>query len=533
MNCTVSLLPYRQTESYSRIVLDYINQQESIKDFYKHPASIDGIKAAIKERKNYDTDRTLLTNALSIQYLNVETTSLVKDNIKSLSDTNTFTICTAHQPNIFTGHLYFIYKILHTIKMATWLNMQIPGCHFVPVYYMGSEDADLEELGHIYINGEKHEWKTAQTGAVGRMKIDKGLIEMLDQLNGQLSVYPYGNEILSLMKQFYIEGESIEEATFKIVNSLFAEYGLVVLLPDNSDLKRSFLPIIEQELFEAFSHHAVEETVSQFPPAYKAQASGRELNMFYLTEDKRERIEQVGDEWQVLNSELKFSQQELIAELQAHPERFSPNVILRPVFQEWILPNIMFIGGGGEIAYWLQLKKVFEKAGVPYPVLVLRNSFMVVDKNIAAIVKNLRLELADVFKNELDLVKDLVIRDSKVQVTLENEKAALNNLYDQIKDIAGKVDTSLVTHTQALQAQSLKKIASLEKKLLRAEKRKFEAEQRQLRKVKAHLFPNNNLQERVENIMPSYAKWGKSFLKTIYENSLTLEQQFTVISETE
>ena len=158
---------------------------------------------------------------------------------------------------------------------------------------------------------------------------------------------------------------------------------------------------------------------------------------------------------------------------------------------------------------------------------------MVVDKNIAAIVKNLRLELADVFKNELDLVKDLVKRDSKVQVTLENEKAALNNLYDQIKNIAGKVDTSLVTHTQALQAQSLKKIVSLEKKLLRAEKRKFDAEQRQVRKVKAHLFPNNNLQERVENIMPSYAKWGKSFLDTIYENSLTLEQQFTVISETE
>jgi uncharacterized protein YllA (UPF0747 family) len=307
MNCTVSLLTYRQTESYSRIVLDYINQQESLKDFYRHPPSIDGIKAAIKERKSYNTDRTLLTDVLSNQYLNVETTSLVKDNINSLSNTDTFAICTAHQPNIFTGHLYFIYKILHTIKMATWLSVQIPDCHFVPVYYMGSEDADLEELGHIYINGEKHEWKTSQNGAVGRMKIDKGLIELLDHLNGQLSVYPYGNEILSLMKQFYTWGKSIEEATFKIVNSLFAEYGLVVLLPDNSDLKRSFLPIIEQELFEAFSHNAVEETVSKFPPAYKAQASGREMNMFYLMENKRERIEQVGDEWQVLNSELKFS----------------------------------------------------------------------------------------------------------------------------------------------------------------------------------------------------------------------------------
>ena len=532
MNCIASFLPYEQTGFFSRIVLDFINQDESIHDFYKHPVSIDGIKDAIKERNNHNTDRTLLVATLEKQYTNIETSITVKSNLESLLSPNTFTICTAHQPNIFTGHLYFIYKILHTIKLAHRLSIEIPGSNFVPVYYMGSEDADLEELGHIFVNGNKHEWKTTQTGAVGRMKVDKALVKMLDELSGRLDVYPYGNEIVTIMKTFYKEEQSIEQATFQLVNSLFAEYGLLILLPDNTDLKRSFTPIIERELMEAFSHKAVDEIVSKFPAAYKAQASGREINMFYLTDNKRERIEQVSGEWKVVNTELKFSQQELIAELHEHPERFSPNVILRPVFQEWILPNIAFIGGGGEIAYWLQLKKVFEKVSVPYPLLIVRNSFMVVDDNDALLIKNLRFSFTDIFKSELNLMKELVTRDTKVQVTLEKEKAALSSLYDQIKNIAGRVDITLLTHTQALQTQTLKRIDLLEKKILRAEKKKFEAEQRQLQKVKAHLFPNNNLQERVENIMPVYAKWGRSFFDVIYKNSLTFEQEFTVLTDT-
>ncbi|MEO7535488.1 MAG: bacillithiol biosynthesis cysteine-adding enzyme BshC [Ferruginibacter sp.] len=533
MSFTASFLPYGQTGFFSKIVLDYINQEESIQGFYKHPVSIEGVKAAINERKNFDTNRTLLSATLKKQYSGLQTSPSVNHSLESLLSPNTFTVCTAHQPNIFTGHLYFIYKILHTIKLADRLNNEITNSHFVPVYYMGSEDADLEELGHIYVNGDKHEWTTTQTGAVGRMKVDKALVKMLGQVEGQLDVYPYGREILSVMTEFYTEGQSIQQATFQLVNKMFADYGLLIVLPDNADLKRSFKQTIERELMDAFSHTAVEEVISKFPASYKAQASGREINMFYLSDGKRERIEQVNDKWQVVNTELEFSQQELINELNEYPERFSPNVILRPVFQEWILPNIAFIGGGGEIAYWLQLKNVFESANVPYPLLIVRNSFMVVDKKDHLLMKNLRFGFADIFKSELNLMKELVKRDSKLQVTLEKEKAALSSLYDQIKNIASNVDNTLLTHTEALQTQALKKIDSLEKKILRAEKKKFDAEQRQLQKIKTHLFPNNNLQERVENIMPVYAKWGKSFFDAIYQNSLTLEQQFAIISETE
>ncbi|MEO6733501.1 MAG: bacillithiol biosynthesis cysteine-adding enzyme BshC [Ferruginibacter sp.] len=531
MDCISSSLPYGQTGYFSKIVLDYIKQEPAIQPFYQHAATIDGIRAAIASRKQFPGNRNLLVDILRKQYASVEISGKVAENIALLKNENTFSICTAHQPNIFTGHLYFIYKILHVVKLAEQLKLELPENDFVPVYYMGSEDADLEELNHIYINGEKYEWTTNQAGAVGRMKVDKSLVKLLDTISGQLSVHPFGVEIIALMIECYKEGTTIEQATFHLVNKLFSDYGVVIVLPDNAELKASFSAVIQKELTEAFSHTAVSETISKFPADYKAQASGRELNMFYLVDDKRERIEMADGDYAVVNTTLKFTKEQVLEELKQHPERFSPNVILRPVFQEWILPNIIFVGGGGEIAYWLQLKKVFEVAATPYPLLLVRNSFMFVSKEIQVLTEKLKLDHVSLFQPELQIINQLVKRDSQLQLSLTNEQLQLTVLYDQLKAIAGKVDITLEAHTVALQTQALKKLAALEKKILRAEKRKFEEEQVKLKKIKAALFPNNNLQERVDNMMLYYAKWGKEFIRMIYGHSKGLDQEFVVLVE--
>ena len=531
MQSISSCLAYNKTNYFPSIVLDYIKGQQELKPFYNHPVSLEGIKAAINERKAANTNRQLLVQAFTEQYKGFALSEKQQTNILQLSNANTFTICTAHQPNIFTGHLYFIYKILHAVKLAESLSTQLPENNFVPVYYMGSEDADLEELGHIYLNGEKYEWKTEQKGAVGRMRVDKALVQMIDAVSGQLLVYGFGNEVVELMKKCYLLETTIEQATFKLVNELFAAYGLLILLPDSRLLKQAFIPVIEKELLNGFSHKAVQNTVAAFPSKYKVQASGRELNLFYLTDGSRERIEQVNDQWSIVNSELKFSQEEMLKELHDFPERFSPNVIMRPVFQEMILPNIAFIGGGGEIAYWLELKKVFEALEVPYPVLIVRNSFLLIEEKQEALIKKLQFSYEEIFKPAFDLMNILVKRDSSLQLSLAQEKNKLNELYNQLKNISGKIDTTLQRHAEALQAKALQKLDELEKKMLRAEKKKFEAQQHQLNKLKQQLFPQNNLQERVENFMLYYAKWGSGFLQIIYENSLSLEQEFVVLVE--
>jgi bacillithiol biosynthesis cysteine-adding enzyme BshC len=531
MDCTSTRTAYGKTGFFSKIIEDYLKEENKLRPFYSHPVSVNGIKAAIEERKEYPTNRKLLIAELEKQYAGENISTQQQANIKKLSNDNCFTITTAHQPNIFTGHLYFVYKILHAIKLAEFLNTKIKDSHFVPVFYMGSEDADLEELGHVFINGIKHEWKTKQAGAVGRMKVDKALVKMLDDISGEITVHPFGAAIIDQMKACYTEGATIEQATFKLINGLFGEYGLLVLLPDNAGLKRAFIPVAQKELIETFSNALVESTVAKFPKEYKVQASGRELNLFYLKDGSRERIVKENSKFKIQNSKLEFDEPGIMNELQQHPERFSPNVILRPVFQEMILPNVAFIGGGGEVAYWLELKKVFESVKVPFPVLVLRNSFMVVEKNHLSAIKKLGFKVNDLFKTENELLNVLVKRDSEVQLSLEKEKQAIHNFYMKLKATAGAVDITLQPHTEALQKQALNKIEALEKKMLKAEKKKFEAQQRQLHKLKTQLFPNDGLQERVENLLLFYAKWGNGFIDAVYKNFLALEQEFVTLEE--
>ena len=530
-------ISYEATGSFSKMVLDYVKGDEHLQPFYAHPVSDAGIEAAIEKRRSYATDRKLLVATLQKHYTEQNPTNQQQLNIQQLSNNNCFTVTTAHQPNIFTGHLYFIYKILHAIKLCEKLKAEMPENDFVPVYYMGSEDADLEELGHIYINGVKHEWQTDQSGAVGRMKVDKALVQMLDAIAGEITVYPFGKEIIDQMKTCYVTGDTIEQATFKLVNALFGEYGLIVFLPDGADYKRAFIPVAAKELKEQFSHPIVQATSIKFPKQYKVQASGRELNMFYLKDNSRERIvkenspQGPAEKFKIQNSTIEFDESAITIELQEHPDRFSANVILRPVFQEMVLPNIAFVGGGGEIAYWLELKNVFEAVQVPFPVLVLRNSFLLVEKKYKEKLNELGFTINDLFKTENDLMNVLVKRDSAVQLSLEKEKQEIKTFYAGLRKTAGAVDITLQAHTEALEKQALRQLEALEKKMLRAEKKKFEAGQRQLHKLKSQLFPHNNLQERIENFMPFYAKWGKGFIKAIYENSLGLEQEFVVLEE--
>jgi bacillithiol biosynthesis cysteine-adding enzyme BshC len=532
METNCEYISYESTGYFSKMMIDYVKGDEKLTPFYKHPVSVDGIKASIEARKQFETQRSLLVKELRKQYTNIVLTENQEQNLQSLLENNTFTICTAHQPNIFTGPLYFIYKILHTIKLANHLNREMHENKFVPVYYMGSEDADIDELGHIYLQSQKLEWQTKQTGAVGRMKADKQLLKLIDDIASQIEIYSYGKELISLFREAYKEGESIQQATLKLVNALFKDFGLIILIPDNAELKRQFKSIVKKELTEQFSHSLVEETGSALSKNYKVQASGRELNLFYLTDTKRERIEKEGERFKAEGSGLSMTEEEILKELNNHPERFSANVILRGVFQETILPNIAFIGGGGEIAYWLELKKVFEAAKVPFPVLIARNSFLLIDEKQKQTAEKLKFEVPDLFKATEQLVNLLVKRESKLQLSLNKEKEQLQNLYDELGDITYKIDSTLSEHTEALKTKALEKIEALEKKMLRAEKRKFEAQQRQINKLKQQLFPADSLQERLDNFAPFYAKYGKKWLMDLHESSLSLEQQFGIFEFT-
>lgn len=533
MDCTSTRLSYRQTGVFSKIVLDYLDQSKDLSPFFVHPPTTEGIKKAIEARKQFPVKRELLVGELKEQYVGVETHKAVRENIDSLLSPGTFTITTAHQNNIFTGPLYFIYKILHAIKLADDLNKALQQYKFVPVYYMGSEDADLAELNHIHLNGEKLSWNTKQTGAVGRMKIDRDFLKLIDAIEGQLAVLPHGEETIALVRNCYRLGKDIQTATFEMVNALFAEYGLIILMPDNSALKKQMQKIFEDDLLHQTASSIVEKTSAELGELYKVQAHPRDINLFYLLDDRRERIEIKNDKYEVLNSKISFSKEEILVELNQHPERFSPNVILRGLYQETILPNIIFIGGGGELAYWLELKDLFGHYEVAYPVQALRNSFLILEKKWKEKSDKLGFNIEEIFLSEQELINRLVARETDKEVELNGTLSATEQLYESIKKQVASIDKTLEKHVDSLKTVTLHRLRELEKKMLRAEKRKFADQQRQIHNIKEKLFPGNGLQERVDNMLYYYAKWGSDFIKKLYEHSLTLEQEFVVLSVNE
>ncbi|CAN5145333.1 bacillithiol biosynthesis cysteine-adding enzyme BshC [soil metagenome] len=533
MQCSADYIDYKTTGYFSKIVTDYISAEPALLPFYKYSPDIAGIHAAIDYRKNFPVDRQILVQQLLEQYNNLPTSEALKHNITALLSEDTFTVCTAHQPNIFTGHLYLVYKVVHAIKLAKELKNHFPTKSFVPVFYMGSEDADLEELGHIFLNNEKLTWNTKQIGAVGRMKIDDQFLSLLSSVKGMLSVLPNGNDLIKILEDSYKKGSTLQQATLILLNTLFASYGLVILITDNPLLKKQMHAVFEDDLFNNRPFTEIQDTNKKLEQHYKGQAHPRLINLFYLKDDIRNRIEKHGNEFQIEGTTIRFSEADLRTELFDHPERFSPNVIIRGLFQEKILPNVAFIGGGGEIAYWLQTKKLFELYNIPFPVLIMRNSFMLIEKKTKLLLDKLNLTTFDIFQDEIFLIKQIINQESTNDLSLEKQKKVLQNLYTSIQQQLSSIDKSLHQHTEALMTKNLNQLTALEKKMFRAEKRKQTEKLNQLKKLQYYLFPTGELQERVENFLPYYARYGKQFFKIIDEFSGTTEQQFCILKISE
>ena len=543
MKFKATSIPYRATRLYSNLVNDYMESKGEAASFVNYAPTIDGYKKAIEQRTSFPTNRKVLVEVLQSQYTqlakdtnassllnNQHAFKLVNENVSLLLKENTFTVTTAHQPNIFTGPLYFIYKIIHAIQLAAELKKKFPKNNFVPVYYMGSEDADLQEVGAYTLAGEAYQWNTKQKGALGRMKVDDELIKLLQNLEGYWSVKPLGKDTLEVLKQAYLKGKTISEATLALVHAYFGQYGLVVLQPDNTALKSLFVEVMEKELRTGFSQKAIGPTKEKLASTYHVQSDGRDLNLFYLKENSRTRIEKKEAAYIVVDTEIRLTEEEIVKELHANPERFSPNVILRGVYQETILPDVAFIGGGGELAYWMELKNVFNEVKVHYPILQLRNSFMFMNEKQTANWNTLGFTLEHLFKPVLELELDYIKSQTKENLALTNHIASLNELYESIQQDVIKIDTSLGDHAKNLSVQAQKKLALLEKKMIRAEKRKQQISIDRIQAIKGSLFPKNSLQERVENFAEWVGDYGWDWVEAIMQHSTTLNPSFTIIT---
>ncbi|HLV53169.1 MAG TPA: bacillithiol biosynthesis cysteine-adding enzyme BshC, partial [Cryomorphaceae bacterium] len=338
-------------------------------------------------------------------------------------------------------------------------------------------------------------------------------------------------ELLKLFRRAYVESETMADATRLFVHSLFGNLGVVALDGDDPDLKRAAVPLFRKELMENGASKAMRATGEALGEHYSLQVHPRDINLFYLDQELRERFVKEGeDRYGVVNTRLRFTEEELLAELENDPTKFSPNVALRPVYQEHILPNLAYIGGGGELAYWFQLKGVFETYQVPYPIVMLRNSVAFTTPEIERGMESLEVEVRDLLCTEDRALEDALIRKNAAKtLNLDAEWEELEALFGRIKSRMEGVDKLLGRSSDSGLARVERIVRNLEKKMLRAEKKKQEVLIYRLSKIMDVLFPGGGLQERHYGLPLPYLAYGKDWLEGFLEHTDPFGGKFTIL----
>ncbi|XOV92471.1 MAG: bacillithiol biosynthesis cysteine-adding enzyme BshC [Bacteroidota bacterium] len=509
-----------EARCFSPLFLDYLNQKKELKDFYEVFPSVKNFEELINNRQFSEDNRNELNKVLVEQYGPLKTTEAVDFNIHSLTHERTFTITTGHQLNIFSGPLYFIYKIVTTINLCKALRKQFPDYNFVPVYWMATEDHDFAEINHFHLFGKRYEWQTDQRGPVGRFKP-----------HSMNTVFHELPETVDLFEQAYLDFSTLAEATRFYVNELFGDQGLVVVDADHAALKELFVPVIKKEIFESVANPLVEEASSKLNNlGYKSQVFSREINFFYIDNEIRERIVREEGGFKVLNTDLFFTDDEMFRTIEERPEHFSPNVITRPIYQETILPNLGYVGGPAEISYWLQLKEAFKAFDTFFPALIPRNFALVINKANAKKFRKLDLPVAELF-GDVHQIKTLFLKNStNTEFDLKEEKKEMGKLFEKLKKKAEAIDKSLAGFIGAESAKSFKILDEIGKKIKKSEENNNETAMSQIDNLKEKLFPEGNLQERHDNFLNFYLN-HPDFIQLLLDKFDAFDFRFNILMD--
>jgi len=503
-----------------------INSQE-FNEFLTYPFEYSELSKAIESRKNNPIDRNLLYEVITAQYANLKSGSKTEVHIQNIKDDNCFTITTAHQPSLMTGPLYYVFKILSTIKLCKRLSSDFPKHKFAPVFVIGGEDHDFEEINHLYLFNKKIEWQGRSGGPVGRITVE-GIDEVIKEVTEILGSKNKAENVLSQLTEKANNCTSYGEFAFQLTHSLFDHLGVIILRMDNKELKSAFSPIIKDEILNSASKPLVEKEQEKLERlGYKRQAHVRDINFFYLNENGRNRIEKTNNIFSVLNTNLSFTKEEIEIEIENHPDRFSPNVVMRPLYQETILPNLAYIGGGGELAYWMERKTQFEYFKLPFPMLIRRNSAMIVSSKQIEQLSKLGFDLESSFQDEHSLIQQYIKNSDNPDFSLIASHTALDDIYNKIENLTQSIDPTLVKTVQSELSKSKKSLEYLESKMKKAVKQKEEVQLNRIKKIKQKLFPNG-LQERHDNIFEYLSKYGQTLIDEMLDHCDPFDKKFKV-----
>ena len=508
-------IPYKDTTIQRRLTEDYLEGKEHLKPFYQYEPSPEGMKKAVEDRPDHPVDRESLVQVLSDQYLEVAPDFFdatghqeVAANVKALAKEHTFTVTTGHQLNILGGPLYYFYKIASTIHLAQKLNSEFPDKHFVPVYWMGTEDHDFEEISEIHLLGNTYTWEKPDEGPVG--ELDPSSLQKVVEIQADIREKEAIQPLIDLWHEAFGQFSKYARAAQYWLHHLFREYGLVILDPSDARLKSPLIPVFEEDLTHQ-SHQKLVEGCRENLDDYNLPVNPRPINIFYARPGIRERIVSNGDDYEVLDTDKSYTHKELLSTLKEQPGLFSPNVVLRPLYQQMILPNLAYIGGTNEIAYWLELKCIFDHHNAFFPQLLVRNSVLWIGKGIRKKIDKFGLEFRDLFRDTDEIVREY-LSEKEETVSFDEKIQHLSEQYNELMHLCDNYEDDMkwpIINTAKAHIKDLEKLQKDTRKLI---KKRNEKDVNQIEKIHNALFPEGVFQERYENFIPYYTKLGGQFI---------------------
>ena len=531
----MNFIPYNELRSdesgFSRLFIDYIDNYSRVKDFFVGDFHDKNIwESRLKTIVNREVKRSSITQVLLNQNRDYHCGIKTLANIDLLLSENTVAVVTGQQVGIFTGPLYTLYKILTTLKLTEQLSKNYPDYNFVPIFWLEGEDHDIEEVSSFsflntsnelqqlrYPNNEKT--KLNNFGAVGSINFDESIVTLFNSLHQLLLPTEYSPKVFELFETAYQKGMTFSRAFIHLFNVLLEDSGLIFFDPHNPETKKILKPVFEKELTNI--SHTCQLVITQseiLEKNYHAQVKPRAVNLFLFHNGGRYAIEPHEHGFSLKGTRRTFTKEEMIDFLNTDPNLFSPNVILRPICQDYLFPTLAYVAGPSEVAYFAQFKLLYEDFNIPEPIIYPRCSATIVEDRIQKIVNKYGLQLKDFFSN-IDILKKRItasISDFKVEELFSNTFGTVSESLTSLKDGLEAIDPTLVPAMENTLQKMQGALNNLKEKTISAQIRKNEISLRQLDKVAVSLFPNSNLQEREMNIIYFLNKYGLEFVRWLH-----------------
>lgn len=518
--------------AHENLFLDYLHEYDNVERYYSGNFRNTDIYPQLfsKLAARPTSNRTKLIDILKLQYKNLNISSKTVDNIELLANPKTITVVTGQQLGLFGGPLYTLYKTITAIKLCNQLHESYPDYNFVPVFWLEGDDHDFDEvrISNIldnennlaklsYDDGLEEE---TNRGSIAALKFNDNLSQVFDSLKLQLRGTEFKQQIIELLEDFYKPGKTFLESFRDLLIYFFDSHGLVVCNPNDPSVKELLKPIFKDELinFDDNSKTLVERS-AELEEIYHAQVKVKAINLFYLLINERISLEPGEEDFKLKGKRKRFSKEELFSLLDTNPENFSPNVLLRPVCQDYLFNTAFYIAGPGEISYFAQVSPLYKYYDIQMPIIYPRASATIIEKGVQGILEKFDLSFTDIILDENELINKILTTNSDQNISelFNDSRAKIAETFENLGTNLIRTEKTLIDLVEKTKQKIDQSVDLLEQKSLDAHKRKYETTLRQLSKVRNVLFPNGILQERELNFIYFCNKYGLDFIKHLFE----------------